>query len=163
MNNYPKNIGKWLLLFFPIIWICLGLGAYFFSNILDKEKLAQSGTFGDMFGAVNALFSGLAMAGVIYTITQQNQTIELHKEELKQTEKQEMRQQKELEETKLLSAKTALLEAYSKRIDWHHTQAEKSTIENDKYNETMNKIDFLKKHTQLIQELEVLVSKIDSK
>lgn len=26
------------------------------------------GTFGDQFGAVNALFSGLAFAGLIYTI-----------------------------------------------------------------------------------------------
>jgi hypothetical protein len=44
------------------------------------------GTFGDMFGASNALFSGLAFAGIIYTIYLQR--IELTK------------QHKELEETK---------------------------------------------------------------
>lgn len=36
---------------------------------------AEAGTFGDMFGAVNALFSGLAFAGVIYAlILQDNET-----------------------------------------------------------------------------------------
>lgn len=35
----------------------------------------EAGTFGDMFGAVNALFSGLAFAGVIYAlILQDNET-----------------------------------------------------------------------------------------
>jgi len=36
---------------------------------------SEAGTFGDMFGAVNALFSGLAFAGVIYAlILQDNET-----------------------------------------------------------------------------------------
>ncbi|MGM1023000.1 MAG: hypothetical protein ACQEXV_21430 [Bacillota bacterium] len=47
------------------------------------------GTFGDMFGAVNALFSGLAFAGLIYTISvqrdelqEQKKAIEMQTEEL---------------------------------------------------------------------------------
>lgn len=38
------------------------------------------GTFGDMFGAVNALFSGLAFAGLIYTISVQRQELSLQRE-----------------------------------------------------------------------------------
>ena len=49
----------------------------------------QRGTFGDMFGAVNALFSGLAFAGIIYTILLQRTELELQREELRAT-RQEM-------------------------------------------------------------------------
>lgn len=31
--------------------------------------------FGDMFGAINALFSGLALAGVIYVVLMQTEDI----------------------------------------------------------------------------------------
>jgi hypothetical protein len=41
------------------------------------------GTFGDMFGAVNALFSGLAFLGVIVAIILQRQELELQREELR--------------------------------------------------------------------------------
>lgn len=37
----------------------------------------NSGTFGDMFGAVNSLFSGLAFVGIIYTIFIQAEAIKL--------------------------------------------------------------------------------------
>lgn len=50
------------------------------------------GLFGDKFGAVNALFSGLAFAGLIYTIILQKDELSLQREELKQT-REEMKQQ----------------------------------------------------------------------
>ena len=48
---------------------------------LDQER----GTFGDMFGAVNALFSGLAFATLIYTIHLQRHELRLQRIELAQT------------------------------------------------------------------------------
>jgi hypothetical protein len=44
------------------------------------------GQFGDMFGAVNSLFSGLAMAGVIYTVWLQTKEIEAQREEQRANE-----------------------------------------------------------------------------
>ena len=41
------------------------------------------GTFGDMFGAVNALFTGWAFLGVIVTLAQQNAQLDLQRLELK--------------------------------------------------------------------------------
>ena len=38
-----------------------------------------------MFGAINALFSGLAFAGIIYSIRQQNEDLEIQREVLKLT------------------------------------------------------------------------------
>jgi len=42
----------------------------------------ERGQFGDMFGAVNTLFSGLAFAGVIYAIFLQRGELELQREEI---------------------------------------------------------------------------------
>lgn len=53
---------------------------------------AKVGQFGDMFGAVNALFSGLAFWGLIITIRQQRDDLKLQSKELKET-KEEFRNQ----------------------------------------------------------------------
>lgn len=61
----------------------------------------ERGTFGDMFGMANALFTGLAFAGVIYTLSQQNtlidqqkRSVEIQKDELEETRKEFQRQTK---------------------------------------------------------------------
>lgn len=43
------------------------------------------GTFGDMFGGINSLFSGLAFAGIILTILLQRKELKLQRDELKDT------------------------------------------------------------------------------
>jgi hypothetical protein len=48
-------------------------------------KFDHRGQFGDMFGAVNALFSGLAFSGIIFTIILQRRELELQRLELRQT------------------------------------------------------------------------------
>jgi len=57
-------------------------------------ELGEKGTFGDMFGSVNALFSGLAFVGVIVAILLQRVELKLQREELVQT-REELRGQKE--------------------------------------------------------------------
>ena len=44
--------------------------------------LEDRGTIGDMFGVVNALFSGLAFIGIIYTILLQSRELQLQRREL---------------------------------------------------------------------------------
>jgi hypothetical protein len=51
--------------------------------VIKDEAWAQRGQFGDMFGAINALFSGLAFAGVIITILLQREELIAQKEELR--------------------------------------------------------------------------------
>ena len=41
------------------------------------------GTFGDQFGAVNALFSGLAFTGLIYTIILQRRDLAMQRDDLR--------------------------------------------------------------------------------
>ncbi|WP_018998107.1 hypothetical protein [Hirschia maritima] len=73
----------------PIIWaICAvfivllvcGLNWYFLQNG-DENR----GTFGDMFGVSNAIFSGLALAGLIYAIIQQQEQLSIAREDLERT------------------------------------------------------------------------------
>ncbi|MBI3125261.1 MAG: putative phage abortive infection protein [Ignavibacteriales bacterium] len=53
-------------------------------------------SFGGMFGAINALFSGLAMAGIIYTIYLQKKELSLQRKELQQTREEFVAQNKTL-------------------------------------------------------------------
>lgn len=45
----------------------------------------DAGTFGDMFGAVNATFSGLAFAALVYTLHLQRRELALQRQELADT------------------------------------------------------------------------------
>jgi hypothetical protein len=62
-----------------VVWVA--------SYILIKANLpeAKRGPFGDTFGAVNSLFSGLAFSGLIYTIHLQRRELSLQRRELRQT------------------------------------------------------------------------------
>ncbi|QHT71174.1 hypothetical protein GXP67_33245 [Rhodocytophaga rosea] len=55
---------------------------HFFSN------WSVSGTFGDTFGALNAIFSGLAFTGVIVTILIQRTELSLQRTEMQETRKE---------------------------------------------------------------------------
>lgn len=71
---------KKLIIFIILLWIL--------STVIIKVVFGNwnnSGTFGDTFGAINSLFSGLALAGIIYTIYLQKTELSLQREELKYT------------------------------------------------------------------------------
>ena len=61
------------------MWFATG---YFLYDNPDKGQL------GDMFGSINALFSGLAFSGVIYAILLQREELELQRKELELTRKE---------------------------------------------------------------------------
>lgn len=67
----------------------------FYAMIITTFKQPSgAGEFGDMFGAPNALFSGLAFLGVIVAILLQKQELGLQRQELQQT-REEFAGQKE--------------------------------------------------------------------
>lgn len=69
-----------LLVLITISW-GLGGGLVYWLNADWQSR----GPAGDMFGAVNALFTGCAFAALIFTIRQQSQELSLQREELKLT------------------------------------------------------------------------------
>src|SRR4051812_12720237 len=65
-----------ILLFSGAYWIWLEMGVRYFERYpATTDKYEKAGQYGDSFGRVNALFSGLAFAGVVFAIILQ--TIEL--------------------------------------------------------------------------------------
>ncbi len=74
------SIWPWLLIFLGIVTVWSLSGVWVYTVLANW---AARGQFGDMFGAVNALFSGLAFAGLIFTIFLQRRELALQREELK--------------------------------------------------------------------------------
>ncbi len=70
---------------------------------------SERGTFGDMFGAINALFSGLAFGGVVLAILLQSKELEYQRDELRET-REEIRGQKEQLEMQNATMNTQLFE-----------------------------------------------------
>lgn len=70
----------------PILIVLVVIGALiinFYAGNLFFDTWAERGQFGDLFGSVNALFAGLAFAGLIYAILLQRQELGLQREELR--------------------------------------------------------------------------------
>lgn len=76
-----------------VLW---GLSWLLISVFIDEST--NRGVFGDMFGAVNALFSGLAFAGLIVTLLYQKEELQLQREELAETRKELNAQKLEFQE-----------------------------------------------------------------
>ena len=66
-----------------LIQVLYGIIVFTLLGPLIGYQMEARGQFGDLFGGVNALFTGLAFAGVIYTILLQRRELELQREELR--------------------------------------------------------------------------------
>ena len=88
----------WIWIVIAIIGVIAlwGLSWWGINKFIDDPT--DQGTFGDMFGAVNALFSGLAFAGLIVTLLYQKEELKLQREELAQTREELKGQREEFEE-----------------------------------------------------------------
>lgn len=78
-----------------VLFIMLLAFFFVYNNIEGWDKRGQ---FGDLFGVVNALFSGLAFAGLIITIRQQHLDLEYQRQAIEQTKKELANQTKEFDE-----------------------------------------------------------------
>lgn len=73
-------------------------GAWMINFAVFKDAPNEvRGTFGDMFGGVNAIFSGLAFIGVIFAIFLQRQEVAIAKQEISRTKKMLVKQRVQLE------------------------------------------------------------------
>jgi hypothetical protein len=70
-NHEPRLLAT-LVIGVVLIWTIGALTIYF-----SLSTWQDRGQLGDLFGAINSLFSGLALAGVIYTLHMQQKGIEL--------------------------------------------------------------------------------------
>jgi len=80
---------KLLLLTVIVTWLLTP----FLAGLIYPD-IAQRGQLGDVFGAANALFSGLAFAGLCYSIWSQQQQLSLQQDQL-ELQREELRLQRE--------------------------------------------------------------------
>ena len=95
-NKDNEGTNYTLLIIFSIIVIILYAVSWYLIDIIIID-VNERGQFGDQFGAVNALFSGLAFAGLIFTIILQKKELALQREELTDTRKELKGQKKQME------------------------------------------------------------------
>ena len=75
------------------------------------DEIAR-GTFGDSFGSINALFSGLALAGVIYTILLQRKELRLNTIELGRSADAQEKSEKAICNQSEILRKTLIYQAF---------------------------------------------------
>ncbi len=113
-ENSKNSILIKLILLVVIIWgVSAILIMFFLSEWSDR------GTFGDLFGAVNALFSALAFAVLIYTII-------LQREEIKQNREEIVLNRKELEKSGKIQRKSQ--EVLIRQVEQTHLSAKMNAM-----------------------------------
>jgi len=155
MNN--RNLLALMVVAIIIVWLISGFMTLFFiDNWQDR------GTFGDMFGAVNALFSGLAFAGLIYAVVLQKQDLELQKTEIKlnraelsKSSKAQVASQKALIEQVEQMRIAARLNALNTIINYYNIQ-----IANPQNSEALV-LKFKTKRKEAIKDIDTLIDRQD--
>lgn len=126
----PKNI-FWLA-FFGVLAVCvLYVVIMFFVPVKAPVNMESRGAFGDMFGAIGALFSGLAFAGLIVTMLQQREDLKNQKDEMKLQREEIELQRKDLE------AQTEALRLQKEEIAQTNQELQKQRAEMEEQNKTM--------------------------
>jgi hypothetical protein len=116
MEKTNSKIGIFikLIVFVILLWIASAVCIIFF-----LDDWPNRGTFGDLFGAVNALFSGLAFAALIYTIV-------LQREEIRQNREEIVLNRKELVKASKLQKKAQ--EVLSQQVEQTHLSAKMNAM-----------------------------------
>ncbi len=83
-------MNRWLILGMAVL-IALGWGVSGFLVFRALPSWEARAAFGEMFGAVNALFAGLAFAGVVIALLFQRAELQLQREELRLAREEQAR------------------------------------------------------------------------
>lgn len=111
--------GAFLMASVFILWILswIFIDKYIVSTSPGESNETIRGVFGDKFGAVNALFSGLAFAGIIFTIFLQKRELTLQREELEQTRNEFTQQNETLKKQRFENTFFHLLNLHNEIVD----------------------------------------------
>jgi len=90
-DNTNEKFPVWRVLLLLAVIVAVWITAWWGIPQLYPKR-DEAGQFGDMFGAVNALFSGMALAGVVVAIWLQSRELALQRKELRSQKEQLQRQ-----------------------------------------------------------------------
>jgi hypothetical protein len=80
-----------------------------------ESEMAKFGQFGDTFGSINALFTGLALIGIVYTVLQQQRQLQQKEADSQENRKALAREKREQFLIARLNATAAMLQAQEAR------------------------------------------------
>lgn len=122
-----KDIGR-ITVAIIVAWILSGL------IIIGFVEPDHRGTAGDMFGAINSLFSGFAFAGIIYTILLQKKEFALQREQLELQRHEVARSTAELAEQNKNMTKQRFETTFFNLISAHDNLVSSVTVTHKKAN-----------------------------
>jgi len=111
----PAKRSDWWLLVAAVLTVVVIICAAGLAIHRSLANWETRGQFGDMFGVVNALFSGLAFAGLIYTVWLQRQELSLQRKELEMTREELARSANAQEKAE--SALAAQVGHFARQVD----------------------------------------------
>jgi hypothetical protein len=117
---------------FLMLAVIAGIIIYVWREVPERmarglESANNAGTYGDSFGSVNALFTGLAFAGLVFSILLQQRQIQLQREDfLSQLEEMEDSRKTVERQNDLLDTQNRLMRA---QIEAQLLQVEASAAE----------------------------------
>ncbi|MBQ0733892.1 putative phage abortive infection protein [Aquimarina celericrescens] len=128
-KDTESDLGIYIIGIISVL-IILGLWYYTYCELKDMPA-NERGTLGDMFGTVNALFSGLAFAGIIFTILLQRKELGYQRKELRETRAEFVIQNKTLKIQRFENTFFNLLELHNQIVN--DIDYEKKIDANDPY------------------------------
>lgn len=114
--NEPKR-PLWLRYLFPVLCCLVFLIWFGFLTLqlLPSESLGRSsewrGQLGDSFGVINALFTGLALAGVVTALLFQKEDLKLTRQDLQHTREEMKEQSEQLKKQAAIAALQSFVQA----------------------------------------------------
>ncbi len=140
--------------------LLLWLGTWV-AGVYFLPSWGERGQFGDLFGSVNALFSGLAFAGLLITVRLQQQQLSTQQQELKLQREEMASSRKEL--ARQVSAQQALYRASVAQIAVAAANARIESIKMDSESVNPSGRDRFKKQIDgVVTTLETLSTKMEN-
>jgi uncharacterized membrane protein len=119
-TDHKKRNRQWIwITVVTTIVVLVFCAAYYF--VINKYigVADNAGIFGDQFGGLNALFSGLAFAALVVTLLMQREELELQREELKSTRDEIAGQRLALERQAALMSQQTAVDTFYRLLSLH--------------------------------------------
>lgn len=124
LTHFKNNWVPWLV--FSVVILFWSFYWYFVVSSLTDST--ERGQFGDMFGAINALFAGLAFGGVIWAVDLQRKELQLQRQEIAKQTAQLSSQDQTMKRQNFENSFFQLIGFYNNIVESLHFTPMKSTI-----------------------------------
>ncbi len=129
-NSWMHTFGCWTAIIVAI-WLLAWWGFHYVYNNNYINTWLRPNEFGDMFGALTCLFSGIAIAGVIAMLRQQHEEMKETRDEFNKQTQQFEEQTKQFKEQIELARQAQIKDEFYRRIALLKQQINDLTFNND--------------------------------